>query len=305
MMSTSQPSSPAVPTGHAASSSPRTHWKHYVGGVAWPTLGLWAFVGVGCVGMWVLALTEACPLWLAGSVNTVLAYMAFTCMHEAAHGNLHGRSARFAWLNELVGWTSGPLLLAPYPAFKTLHLVHHSQTNDPDKDPDYWVAGKGVVGIGARCFTIIPHYLYDFFIGPTSRTRGAESGRRPALAFFVTQVAVIGALAVAGLGVEVLALWILPALGASGVLAFLFDWLPHVPHREQNRYHDTRAVVLPGLPWVTLGQSYHLVHHLYPRIPFYRYGACFWNIRPELEARGAPIWDWRDRRMVARSGALR
>ncbi len=37
--------------------------------------------------------------------------------------------------------------------------------------------------------------------------------------------------------------------------------------------------------------GYHLVHHLFPRVPFYRYGTCFHALRPDLEARGADIVD--------------
>ena len=39
-------------------------------------------------------------------------------------------------------------------------------------------------------------------------------------------------------------------------------------------------------------QTYHLIHHLFPRIPFYRIGAAFHEMRPILEAEGAAIHDW-------------
>ena len=48
----------------------------------------------------------------------------------------------------------------------------------------------------------------------------------------------------------------------------------------------------PGLPLLTMWQSYHLVHHLYPRVPFYRYGLCFDDLRPDLEEHGARIDYW-------------
>ena len=44
-----------------------------------------------------------------------------------------------------------------------------------------------------------------------------------------------------------------------------------------------------GLNTLLLGQNYHLLHHLYPRMPFYRYAACFRAVRPVLEAERARI----------------
>ena len=60
------------------------------------------------------------------------------------------------------------------------------------------------------------------------------------------------------------------------MLAWWFDWLPHhglEDTQTQNRYRATRNRV--GLEWLftplMLSQNYHLVHHLHPSIPFYRY----------------------------------
>ena len=60
------------------------------------------------------------------------------------------------------------------------------------------------------------------------------------------------------------------------MLAWWFDWLPHhglEDTQSENRYRATRNRV--GLEWLftplMLSQNYHLVHHLHPSIPFYRY----------------------------------
>ena len=44
----------------------------------------------------------------------------------------------------------------------------------------------------------------------------------------------------------------------------------------------------PGTP-LLLSQNYHLVHHLMPRVPFYRYGPLYRDLRPELERHGSTI----------------
>ena len=60
------------------------------------------------------------------------------------------------------------------------------------------------------------------------------------------------------------------------MLAWWFDWLPHhglEDTQTENRYRATRNRV--GLEWLftplMLSQNYHLVHHLHPSVPFYRY----------------------------------
>lgn len=87
----------------------------------------------------------------------------------------------------------------------------------------------------------------------------------------------------------VLQLWILPAIIAQFFLAITFDWLPHHPHQEKSRYLNTRVFDIPGLSVLLLGQNYHLIHHLYPRVPFYNYKKVFLKIKDELVNEGADI----------------
>jgi fatty acid desaturase len=41
-----------------------------------------------------------------------------------------------------------------------------------------------------------------------------------------------------------------------------------------------------------LGQNYHLVHHLWTTIPWFRYRQVFAAIHPDLERRGCRIGWW-------------
>lgn len=262
-------------------------WKSFAGERAWPTIALFGALTTGYGLTWWAVVDGMLPLWAGAIAQTVFAYLAFTPLHEAVHNNIY--PAR--WFEELIGWVSAALLLSPYPAFRVLHLTHHSHTNDPERDPDHWVAGRGVLGVVVRCITIVPRYLTDFFSGRTSRLKSARDARTVSIAYFVAQAALLLGLVLAGFALEVLFLVVVPAIVASGLLAFAFDWLPHHPHEVQGRYVDTRVVLFPGLGVLTLGQSYHTVHHLYPRIPFYRYAQAFHALRGELEANNSPIVD--------------
>ena len=75
-------------------------------------------------------------------------------------------------------------------------------------------------------------------------------------------------------------IYLIPERVAMFVLAWWFDWLPHhdlEDTQRENRYRATRNRV--GSEWILtpllLSQNYHLVHHLHPSIPFYRYVAAW------------------------------
>jgi beta-carotene hydroxylase len=252
---------------------------------AWPTLVL---AGVA-ISLWLAAMAaaslELVPLWCAGALAAVCAFVAFTPMHDSAHRSL----SRYRLLNDTIGRASSVLLAAPYAAFRHVHLEHHKHTNDPAHDPDHY-AGRGPrLLLPLRWLTQDLHY-YVFVLRCWSQRPRAE--RVEIVLSVALLLAAAAGLAAAGLGDTVLWVWLVPARVAIGFLAFAFDYLPHVPHRitaGEDRYRATRVIVGPGLTTLMLFQNYHLIHHLYPGVPFYRYRRVFDAVRHELVARGATI----------------
>ena len=62
-----------------------------------------------------------------------------------------------------------------------------------------------------------------------------------------------------GHGTWVMAAWVGPALLATAVLAFVFDWLPHQPDADRTRYGNSRILLFPGLGVLLTNQNLHLV----------------------------------------------
>ena len=112
----------------------RDVWRRFVGGIAWPTLLLGASIVLGEGLLWSAVLHGVLPMMIGFFIATGLAYAAFTVMHEAVHGNIHGDHAAMRPLSELLGWLAGVTLFAPLPLFRVLHLRHHSFTNHAEKD---------------------------------------------------------------------------------------------------------------------------------------------------------------------------
>ena len=244
--------------------------------LALPTLALF-LVGlvVWCVSTWG-ALTRQWPLWLTIPVNAAVSFTMFTVLHDAVHYSI----SRRRWVNALLGRLAIPFFV-PYasaPLFGFVHIEHHRNTNeDLRADPDAWATDGPWWQLPFRWLTIDLWYAC-FYVRNVRRRSGRE------LAETVAVVAVVAAgLVVAGFTGTLWAVAVvllIPGRIALGVLAWWFDWLPHhgleVTQRE-NRYRATRIRV--GLEWlltpVLLYQNYHLVHHLHPSIPFYRYIAAW------------------------------
>jgi fatty acid desaturase len=117
--------------------------------------------------------------------------------------------------------------------------------------------------------------------------------REGGLVFAAVLGLIASALCYLGHAQTVIFCWLLPARIAIGLVAFSFSYFPHAPHTlttKENRYRASNILLYPGLTPLLLCQNYHLVHHLYPGVPFYRYARLFIAKREELIERGAAIY---------------
>ncbi|SEM27189.1 Ferredoxin-NADP reductase [Aquimarina amphilecti] len=268
-------------------------WQKYSGKVAWPTIILFSILCVGYIFLWIFYVFGLSPIWTS-VIGAGIAYGMFTIAHEASHGNISGGVQSFVRLEKVLGWMSSFFLLFPFSAFVVIHLRHHAHTNDPVNDPDHYVNGSNPLSIFFRCLTLIGYY-FELALGKQSRKNKAMRnirGQSVAFSFFL--IAVLSTTILLGYGSALFFVFILSALIAAPILAFSFDWLPHYPHNNLSKYHNTRIITIPGLEFLSLYQSYHLIHHLHPRVPFYKYRSCFLDMEPELFEKGSVIEGYRD-----------
>jgi beta-carotene hydroxylase len=133
------------------------------------------------------------------------------------------------------------------------------------------------------------HYYYRYFRAMRLRPKAEVV---EAAVTLIALHALAGAIAMAGYGTEVLLFWLIPTRLALGMLAFAFDFLPHHPHSvpaSEDRFQATGVLPSRWLTPLLISQNYHLVHHLYPGVPFYRYGRVWWSRRDQLIAKGARV----------------
>ena len=254
---------------------------------AWPTLGL----ACGMLALHVAAVALAARgAWaLGGLVGAAAAWTAFTCLHEASHGTV----SRARALNALVGELGAHVLGVRFLGFRQLHQRHHRHTNDVTLDPDAYV-GRGPRALRPlRLATTDLHYYvaYDRRALRASRSEAWLSNAS------VAALLGLGAAVAYTLGPAALVLgWLVPARVALFAAAYVADALPHgrpsAPSREQSPLGHTRAVEGGrAFDWLALGQAQHLLHHLWPRVPFYRLPALWRRERGQLVARGVDVVD--------------
>ena len=218
-------------------------------------------------------------LFLYIFLNSILAFISFTPLHEACHKNIQGNHKSLETLENTIGYLSGFVLGIPFPLFRVQHLAHHSFVNDSKKDPDYWVASSNPLQLVFRCLTILPAHYVHFCKNPSKRGKKLILNTIGINLLLLLSASLI--IYLSGLP-RLIFLWLLPSVLGLGFLGFSFDWLPHHPHQEKSRYLNARLFQSRYLDVVLLMQNLHLIHHLYPRIPFHQYRRAYELLLPEL-----------------------
>lgn len=267
-----------------------------IDGVAWPTIILSLASIAGFLIVTGAAITGALPFWAAALLNIPCFFVAYTGFHEAVHRNFHGRREGYDWLNTAFGTVFGFMFFYPYAMHSYIHLTHHANTNNPEKDPDHWMHGNTPWVIALRGITLIPYYIVF-----TARMRGKEPGatqffRRVAIEE-AAPLTVFILLILAGHWQVAVFTWFLTYVVSVAILGVVFDWIVHHPHDDQTPFGGTRTFRArkgwrsATLNWLHLFQNYHLIHHLHPRVPFYRHEEVFDRSEAFLRSQGATIID--------------
>jgi len=264
-------------------------------GVAWPTLVLAIVLPSLTVGVVWLGLAGLVPLWVCTIILTFATYGHYTLTHESVHGNLVPAHPKLRWLNDVVGWISALGQGLNWPMLMRAHLMHHSHTNT-DEDPDIWVKGGFAMlllkSVLMSIVVTIPLFILRYLSPKDYKMAVRDLRGSEVIQSDVVAVAVLVLLAIAiptGHFMDWLFLLFLPSRLGGTLLAIFFSWLPHHPFDSTERYLNTRVSLWPCAGLLTFQQNLHLMHHLWPSVPFYNYGRLYQRLRPNLIAKGSRI----------------
>ena len=255
------------------------------GAVAWGLGNLLAWLA-----LWPLVLMGLVPLWLGFLIATFTVAASYLPSHEAQHNIIANKGHPLRWLNELVGHLSTIPLATPYRVLRFTHYEHHRHCNNPELDPDYSVHAKSDWQfLWNSILNRQPQSGRDQAYSNTLERTGNGHMMVDALAYEAIYLAILFGFAWSGYAIEVALLWWLPKHIAITYIEFYLSYAPHHPAKEQGRYRDTRAFKSYFGNIASMGMQYHLVHHLYPRIPLSKTPAAYRELKPILERKGCDL----------------
>lgn len=265
----------------------------FMGGLPWGSIawGLGNFLV--WLSLWPLTLSGVLPLWAAFPIATACVCLSYLPSHEAQHRIIARPGEKLFWLNELVGHLSTIPMLLPYGVARLTHYEHHKHANHSELDPDIGTRSDNawhmiVKSIAQRQ----PGSAAGKNYGATLARLGTDEARRAGLVAVVYQLtfmAILFAMAWTGHALVAALVWWLPRHIGTTYIQFFLSWAPHHPARGIGRYRDTRAFRSRVGNLGSMGMQFHIIHHLYPRIPLMRTPAAYWALRPVLEARGCDL----------------
>ncbi len=271
----------------------------YVGSFEPRIVGTFLVFSVAYVGILILGINGVLPLWLGLILNTALASTFYMPLHEAAHGNISGRQAKYRRLEHAIGSLCAIPTGISYVAHKPSHMRHHAFTNDPDRDPDSYTAGS-LIGVFPKWLTIVvlQIFLPIFALVPPARkllpstiqrSLAADGDRRSGLAqlrYWALSMVVLVTAGLTGIFWPVFLLWYVPSRIQALWLLMVFAWFPHHPAKSTGRYVDTRIAVFPLSGLLIRGHDHHAVHHLFPHVPHYHLREVWQAGAEDLVAKG-------------------
>jgi fatty acid desaturase len=270
-------------------SEPASSWFR-TSTVEWPTLAVAAAIYGG------YALLTACysllPLWIFAPLGALLICWHGSLQHEV----IHGHPTRSRRVNTALG--AIPLSLwIPFAIYRRTHLWHHRNggrdLTDPFQDPESFYLPKGtlasrsVVTAWLRRFntTLVGRLL----VGPALSIGGflgAELGRllrgdRRDLGIWLRHAG----------GVAVVLAWTrgvcdIPVSVYLGLVVYPGTALTLLRSFAEHRAHDApaeRTAVVEAHPFwglLFLYNNLHVVHHRFPRLPWYELPATWRALSP-------------------------
>lgn len=266
--------------------------KRPVHKVEWPTLAL----VVACYGLFTLGTVWVAQLWLP--LGMALAVVAMALHSSLSHEVLHGHPFENKLLNAALVFPAIGVFV-PYLRFKDTHLDHHldSRLTDPYDDPEsnylyaedwqalsHWqrkvllfnntLLGRLIVGplVGQVCFMARD---WRAISGGDRRVLVGWLWHIPALAVVIWWMATFAVMPVWA--------YLLSAYAALSILK-IRTFLEHQAHERARG----RTVIIEDrgpLSWIFLNNNLHVVHHMHPKMPWYRLPQLFRSNRDRYLSR--------------------
>jgi fatty acid desaturase len=206
----------------------------------------------------------------------VLIVFLFTLLHETVHRT----PFRSRWLNDAAGRVCGLAVFMGPQWFRHFHLAHHRYTNEPGRDPElagprpitWWQYLRHLSGLPetlGRLRGLVRNATVrneDDFV-PEDRKRYIKREARVHLGIYAALLAISVVLG----STVLLLVWLIPMLvGGPFLRAYLLAEHAGCPDRFSMLENTRTTFTNPVVRFIAWNMPYHVEHHTYPAVPFYR-----------------------------------
>lgn len=273
-----------------------TPWRHFL------TVGRLVASVLLCA--WALAQTRWPALWIPAALLQGFNLLGFTVLlHEQVHDCIFRR--RHPGWSRFLGWCYAVPAGMSALQFKIWHLDHHNELGSEEDDPK---RAHLTPKINARWYKLL--YCTPFLFWKYGRASAIEARtyepaeratvRRERAAAVLVHLALVAGLWSAGGPWLALRVWAIPLLFAFPIAFVLSRLGQHYFIDPDNPAGwSTRIDGNPLWHWLFLWSNFHIEHHYFPRVPFYRLRELNAALRPFFRENGVRsrtyrelLWGW-------------
>jgi fatty acid desaturase len=234
-------------------------------------------------------------LWVVPA--TLLHGAVLVFLFAPLHETIHRTAFRSRWLNDIVGWLCGAVLVLPPEYFRAFHFAHHRWTQDPAQDPE--LAASKPTSLATWLLHVSGlRYWRAQLTGLVRRARGrtpepflvGRAGQRvvqEARLLLTLYIAIAGLSVVTG-STLALTYWVIPALVGQPLLRLYLlaehTGCPFVSDMLANTRTTLTNAIVRFFAW---NMPYHTEHHAFPSVPFHRLPALHRELRADLKVVGS------------------
>ena len=239
-----------------------------------------AHLGLICITGWLLWLSlNPFSLWAlpATIVHGIVIVHLFAPFHETAHGT----AFRSKWLNQVVGFCTGVVLLLTPRQFRWEHRAHHNYTQQVDRDPQmipmaerfwgYILYATAIPYFYGAISTLLRHALGRFSAMELQFLPVSEQPQVQRQAWLMWAIyATVITLSVYLQSWNVALFWLLPRIVGEPFMRLIrmseHGACPYVG----DIWRNTRTVLTwTPIRWLAWNMAYHAEHHALAAVPFH------------------------------------
>jgi len=194
--------------------------------------------------------------------------------HDCGHQSAYKSKQLNLWVGRFLAW----FIYMPFSTFTQLHRWHHTCLGQSPKDPDSWFYAKGHKYLFLRECLFMPRFIYLSLTRDDIKLEHKISVKKELIFNTLSLLGLWIFLCFIGRYDIALFAFILPMLSLSCIFNPISRGIEHYPlscmHQDDERrldlQHNTLSIHnrLLGLLWANI--NYHVEHHIYPRVCFYR-----------------------------------